>query len=384
MKPCSASMQPVTAPLPTASQPSASRPLSARITDAWQHKGLLACALLPLSWIYASLGSLRRSLYRAGVLKTWRAPVPTVVVGNVIAGGAGKTPVTIHLVQALQAKGWRPAVISRGYGRDSSGGPAALEVTAHSDPREVGDEPLLIAQRTNAPVFVANKRAAAAQAALLAHKDINVLICDDGLQHLALARDLEIAVFNRQGVGNGWQLPAGPLREPWPRPLDIALFADEPPARLAHSGAAAWQVVRQLADFAIAKNGHHIPLVSLRGRRIHAVAAIAYPQEFFDMLHAAGLPPERCDALPDHADLADPQLLARLGLADSRATGAAPTMEPPVLLCTEKDASKLWRIAPHALAVPLQVAIDPAFALQVHERLLALPSAPHRPQPQKD
>ena len=261
----------MTAPLPTASQPSASRPLSARITDAWQHKGLLACALLPLSWIYASLGSLRRSLYRAGVLKTWRAPVPTVVVGNVIAGGAGKTPVTIHLVQALQAKGWRPAVISRGYGRDSSGGPAALEVTAHSDPREVGDEPLLIAQRTNAPVFVANKRAAAAQAALLAHKDINVLICDDGLQHLALARDLEIAVFNRQGVGNGWQLPAGPLREPWPRPLDIALFADEPPARLAHSGAAAWQVVRQLADFAIAKNGHHIPLVSLRGRRIHAV-----------------------------------------------------------------------------------------------------------------
>lgn len=374
----------MTAPPPHASQPLSSRPFSARITDAWQRKGLLACALLPLSWIHAGLGGLRRSLYRAGVLKSWHAPVPTVVVGNVIAGGSGKTPVTIELVQALQARGWRPVVISRGYGRTTSGNPAALEVTALSDPREVGDEPLLIASRTTVPVFVAKKRADAAQAALSAHKDIDVLICDDGLQHLALARDLEIAVFNRQGVGNGWQLPAGPLREPWPRPLDIALYAGAPPANLLRSGAAAWPVERQLADFAIAKDGRHIPLVSLRGRRIHAVAAIAYPQEFFAMLHAAGLPQARSDALPDHADLTDPQLLTRLGLADSAAAGAAPTMEEPVLLCTEKDAGKLWHIAPQALAVPLQVAIAPAFAQHVHERLLALPTAPHTPQPQKD
>ncbi len=370
----------MTAPLPNASQPSTSRPRSARITDAWQHKGLLARALLPLAWIYAGLGSLRRSLYRAGVLQSWRAPVPTVVVGNLIAGGAGKTPATIHLVQALQARGWRPAVISRGYGRATSGSSAALEVTVHSDPREVGDEPLLIAQRTNAPVFVANKRANAAQAALSAHKGIDVLICDDGLQHLALARDLEIAVFNRQNVGNGWQLPAGPLREPWPRPLDIALYAGEPPVKLARCGAAAWPVDRQLADFAVAKDGRRIPLSSLRGRRIHAVAAIAYPLEFFAMLEAAGLPQARSSALPDHADLADPQLLARLGLVDS----GAPTMETPVLLCTEKDAHKLWRIAPQALAVPLQVQIDPAFASYVHSRLQALVSAPHTPQPQKD
>ena len=182
----------MTAPPPNTSH----SPPSARITDAWQRKGLLATSLLPLSWLYAGLGAVRRSLYKAGVLKTYRAPVPVVVVGNVIAGGAGKTPVTIHLVQALQALGWRPAVISRGYGRADSQSPDAIEVRPDSDPRAVGDEPLLIAQRCNpqpgpapiTPVFVAKKRAHAAQAALLAYPDTDILISDDGLQHLALAR----------------------------------------------------------------------------------------------------------------------------------------------------------------------------------------------------
>ena len=350
--------------------PKASRPRSARITDAWQRKGPLACALWPLSVLYASLGALRRGLYRAGVLKSWRAPVPVVVVGNVIAGGAGKTPVTIHLVQALQAAGWRPAVISRGYGRASANSDAAIAVTADSDPHQVGDEPLLIAQRTNAPVFVANKRTDAARAALLADGAIDVLVCDDGLQHLALARDVEIAVFNAQGVGNGWQLPAGPLREPWPRPLDIALYAGPAPAQLAATGAAAWPVERQLADYAITQDGRQVPLASLRGRAVHAVAAIAYPQEFFAMLRGAGLDLTRSDALPDHANLADPQLLAQLGLNTMPTTPAAgaaarSTIDAPVLLCTEKDAHKLWSIAPQALAVPLQVGIDPAFAAHV-------------------
>ena len=366
----------MTAPQP--SPPPAQRPRSARITDAWQRKGLLATSLLPLSWLYAGLGALRRGLYKAGAIPTYRAPVPVVVVGNVIAGGAGKTPVTIHLVQALQALGWRPAVISRGYGRADTPSTDALEVRADSDPRAVGDEPLLIAQRCNlqpgtaphTPVFVAKKRAHAAQAALLAYPDTDILISDDGLQHLALARDVEIAVFNALGVGNGWQLPAGPLREPWPRPLDIALYAGQAPAQLAASGAAAWPVQRQLSDYALNRHGAQVPLATLRGQAVRALAAIAYPQEFFAMLQAQGLQLTRCDALPDHADLGDPALLAQLGLPGS-ASHAPPTIDAPVLLCTEKDAHKLWRVAPQALAVPLTVHIAPAFAQHVQQLLLA-------------
>lgn len=356
------------------------RPRSARITDAWQRKGLLALSLLPLSWLYAGLGALRRGAYRAGLFKSYRAPVPVIVVGNVIAGGAGKTPVTIHLVQALQALGWRPAVVSRGYGRAGADDATAIEVRTDSDPRTVGDEPLLIAQRTNppagnapyTPVFVATRRASAAQAALLAYPDTDVLISDDGLQHLALARDVEIAVFNPRGVGNGWQLPAGPLREPWPRKLDVVLYAGDPPAHLQQSSAAAWPVQRQLADCAVRQNGEPVPLASLSEQPVRALAAIAYPQEFFAMLQARGLPLARCDALPDHADLADPAVLALLDLPN-QACSAPSTIEPapPVLLCTEKDAPKLWRVAPQALAVPLTVAIDPAFAQHVHQLLRA-------------
>lgn len=359
-------------PVPT-SAPS-SRPLSARITDAWQQRGPLACALLPLSWVYAGLSAARSRLYQLGWLPSYRAPVPVIVIGNVIAGGGGKTPVTMHLVQALQARGWRPTVVSRGYGRSKQTDSTALAVRADSDPNQVGDEPLLIAQRTGVPVFVANQRALAAQAALAAHPHTDVLICDDGLQHLALARDVEIAVFNRLGVGNGWQLPAGPLREAWPRRLDMALYANEPPAQLAASGAATWPVRRQLADYAITQRGQQIPLAELRGRQLRALAAVAYPQEFFSMLQAAGLALERSDALPDHADLADPQWLARLGLT----AGAGPTINAPVLLCTEKDAHKLWRIAPQALAVPLQVVIDAGFAEHVAQRLQTL--RPRHPQ----
>ena len=354
----------MTAPSPPTPSAAATRPGSARLTDAWQRKGPLAIALLPLSWCYAALGALRRTLYRSGLCKAYRAPVPVVVVGNVIAGGAGKTPVTLHLVQALQAQGWRPAVISRGYGRDTRNDPNAIAVLPGSNPRQVGDEPLLIAQRSGVPVYVAALRATAARAALQAHPEVDVLVCDDGLQHLALARDVEIAVFNAQGVGNGWQLPAGPLREPWPRRLDVALYAGPPPSHLAASGAAAWPLQRSLACHAVGQDGRRHRLSDLRGRPVHALAAIAYPQEFFAMLQAQGLQLVRSDALPDHAPLDDPAWLASLGLV----ANSAPTIDAPyapVLLCTEKDAHKLWCIAPHALAVPLEVTIDPAFGQHV-------------------
>lgn len=315
--------------------------------------------LLPLAWLYGALTAWRRGLYRLGLLRSYRAPVPVVVVGNVIAGGAGKTPVTIHLVQQLQALGWHPGVVSRGYGRAGDGDPAPVHVLADSDPRHTGDEPLLIAHATGAPVVVCSRRADAVQALLRQHPGCNLIVCDDGLQHLALARDMEIVVFNRQGIGNGWLLPAGPLREHWPRTCDFALYAGLPPPGLEQSTASSWPVQRDLADYAVNRSGEHIPLAQLAGRPLHAVAAIAYPDEFFAMLQARGLQLAGTEALPDHD-----------GFNGYRWSGRK--IPGAVLLCTEKDAAKLWAVEPEALAVPLVTSIAPAFAQSVHARLVQL------------
>ena len=340
------------------------QPRQHALARAWQRRGPGLRALLPLAWLYGALTALRRRLYRGGLLRSYRAPVPVVVVGNVIAGGAGKTPVTIHLVQQLQALGWRPGVVSRGYGRAGDGSSPPLHVLPHSDPRQAGDEPLLIARATGAPVVVCSRRGDAVRALLRAHPGCDLVICDDGLQHLALARDLEVVVFNRQGVGNGWLLPAGPLREPWPRACDFALYAGEPPPGLAQSRAQSWPVQRQLADHAVNRQGEHIALAQLArqstaGRPVHALAAIAYPDEFFAMLRARGLRLASAQALPDHD-----------GFAGYRWSGRK--IADAVLLCTEKDAAKLWAVEPEALAVPLLTSIDPAFAQAVHARLLTL------------
>ena len=191
-----------------------------RLTKTWQRRGWLAWLLWPLSWPYGLLVRIRRALYRLDWLTSERLPVPVVVVGNVVAGGAGKTPAVMALVQHLQARGIQVGVISRGYGRRSQ---ECLEVFTDSAIDEVGDEPALIRRRTSAPVFVAAKRAQAGRALLDQHPQIQLIVCDDGLQHLQLQRDLEIGVFDDRGVGNGFLLPAGPLREPWPRALDLLL-----------------------------------------------------------------------------------------------------------------------------------------------------------------
>lgn len=170
--------------------------MSARLRRLWQRRSLAAALLLPLALLYGGLVRLRRRLYAARLLRSERLPVPVIVVGNVVAGGGGKTPVTRALVAHLQARGWRPGVISRGYGRADA---QLRAVRPDSDARAVGDEPLLLARATGAPVFVARRRAEAGRALLAAHPEVDVLVCDDGLQHLALARDLEICVFNDQG-----------------------------------------------------------------------------------------------------------------------------------------------------------------------------------------
>jgi tetraacyldisaccharide 4'-kinase len=315
---------------------------------AWLERGALARLLWPISLLFAGLAALRRNLYRAGLLRSERVPVPVLVVGNVVAGGAGKTPSVIAIVRHLQARGIAAGVISRGYGRSTDD---CREVLASSAPGEVGDEPLLIHCATGAPTFVARRRIEAARALLVRHPQTRLIVCDDGLQHLALARDVEICVFDDRGTGNGWLLPAGPLREPWPRACDLVLHTGDRPAF------AGFRAQRSLAAEAIGRVGHPVPLAALAGRRIVAVAAIAKPQGFFDMLRARGIEPQRCVALPDHHDFKD-----WTSLADSGMT----------VLCTEKDAAKLWRVEPGALAVPLVFQPEAAFFAALDAKLSSL------------
>ncbi|MDA8456067.1 tetraacyldisaccharide 4'-kinase [Acidovorax sp. GBBC 3334] len=309
--------------------------------------------LSPLAVLYGAVAGLRRRLYRTGILHSERLPVPVVVVGNVIAGGAGKTPVVQAVVRELRQLGWRPGVVSRGYGRGTSD---CREVLPDSLPANVGDEPLLLARSTGAPVFVAPLRAQAARALLAQHPGTDVIVCDDGLQHWALARDIELCVFNEEGIGNGFLLPAGPLREPWPRSVDAVLHAGPAPRGAEATPLGTHALRRSLASHAVGQDGQAVPLARLRNRPLHAVAAIARPQAFFDMLRAEGLDVADTTGLPDHYDF------------DSWKPNESGGM---TLVCTEKDAAKLWKTQPHALAVPLVVEIDPAFFERLHGRLQA-------------
>ncbi|MEO7010016.1 MAG: tetraacyldisaccharide 4'-kinase, partial [Caldimonas sp.] len=187
----------------------------ARLHQSWATRGPIARLLWPLAALYAALTSLRRMLYRIGWLRTERLPVRVVVVGNLIAGGAGKTPTVLALAAMLRRHGWTPAIVSRGYGGSRRGG--VIAVRADTPASLCGDEPLLLHLRAAVPVFVGRDRAAAARALLRAHPEIDVVISDDGLQHLRLGRDLQVLVFDERGVGNGWLLPAGPLREALPQ-----------------------------------------------------------------------------------------------------------------------------------------------------------------------
>ncbi len=296
------------------------------LQHAWLHRGALAFLLFPLSLVFMLVAAVRRAAYRRGWLATHRVPVPVIVVGNVIVGGSGKTPVVQAIVRHLADRGLRVGVISRGYGRRSHD---CREVLPDSDAADVGDEPLLIARSCAVPVFVAARRVEAAQALLKAHPETQVLVSDDGLQHYALARDIEVCVFDERATGNGWLLPAGPLREAWPRAVDFVV------------GGNGHAVERSLASEAIRADGTRSPLAGLR--EVTAVAGIAKPQAFFDMLKAAGVDVKHNVALPDHHDF------------------AGPLEVPGEIACTEKDAVKLWRTRPDAWSVPLHVKLAPAF-----------------------
>ncbi len=320
--------------------------LAARLPQVWLRRGWPALMLWPLSQLYALVTALRRSLYRLHLLRVTRLPVPVIVVGNVVTGGSGKTPVVMAIVNHLRAAGWQVGVVSRGYGRSTDG---CREVLADSAASEVGDEPALIRRVCEVPVFVASKRADAARALLAAHRGVQVIVCDDGLQHLALARDIEVCVFDDRGTGNGFLLPAGPLREHWPRPAHLVVHTGRQPSF------AGWHVPRALAAEALRADGTRLALAALADTPVTAVAAIAKPDAFFDMLRAAGVHVGLAIPLPDHFDLTH---------------WHAPADAPPVLLCTEKDAVKLWKSTPEAWAVPLRLDTAPGL-LEALDRLLA-------------
>lgn len=331
--------------------------LEQRLQHTWKSRGLVAYALWPVALLYGVLVALRRTLYRWGVLRVLKLPVRVIVVGNVVAGGAGKTPTTIAMAQHLSARQFKVGVVSRGYGRL---GRDCREVFASASPEEVGDEPLLVQRATGLPVFVAPTRHAAATALLAEYPDTDIILCDDGLQHLQLFRDLEVCVFDDRGTGNGWLLPAGPLREPWLRQACAPTGQHDSRLMVLHtSGQAAFpgfRATRTLADHALRSDGSRVPLTQLT--QAHALpcvalAGIARPDAFFDMLRARGISLADTLALPDHYDFHSYSCTSD-GLSQ--------------LICTEKDAAKLWAKAPSALAVPLIQTMEPAFwtALDTH------------------
>ncbi len=329
--------------------------LAARLPSVWLRRGPVAWCLLPLAWLFGRVVALRRLLYRSGLLPSHRLPVPVVVVGNVVAGGSGKTPVTIALVEHLQRRGWRVGMVSRGYGRRTRD---VREVDAHSLAQDVGDEPALVYRRCGVPVVVAARRVDAARTLLKRHPGTQILVCDDGLQHLALARDVEICVFDDRGAGNGWLLPAGPLREPWPRATDLVVHTGD------HPSFAGWHAQRAFAEHVVRLDGTSTALQTLAGRPVLAIAGIAQPARFFAMLRAAGLGPVVEQPLPDHHDFD---------------AWTPPHGSPGTWLCTEKDAVKLWRRHATAWAVPLELRLPEGLLLAL-ERLLAarVPSSlPH-------
>ena len=330
----------------------------------WQRDGWLAILLRPLAALTGWHVTRRRAQYQAGRRPVHRAPVPVVVIGNIYVGGTGKTPVVIATVQALRERGWTPGVVSRGYGARI--GPQPRVGQGQLDPAAYGDEPALIAYASGAPVAVHPRRALAAQALLRQYPQVDVIVSDDGLQHLALARDVEIVVQDERGIGNARLLPAGPLREPatrldavdvlitnraadgaapigkpggnssstpgsnpaskpggnpaGPRAADMQLQPDA--ARHLQSG-----VRRPLADFA---DHTAFPAVA-------AAAGIGNPGRYFATLRAAGVQPDPCLALPDHYDY-------RRSPFDAVRADAILVTSKDAIKCRELHDTRLWEV----------------------------------------
>ncbi|MFZ6658912.1 tetraacyldisaccharide 4'-kinase [Undibacterium sp. TJN19] len=319
---------------------------------AWQKRGVLACLLWPLSKLFQLVVNFRFALFVLGYKKQTRIAVPVVVVGNIFIGGTGKTPLVIWLVKELQKAGWHPAVISRGYGAAAEN---VVMLDANATAQQVGDEPLLIAERTGCPVAVGRDRVAVAQCLLAALPEIDIIFADDGLQHYALARDIEIVLFDQRGIGNGWMLPAGPLRESVQRRRDFTVcnlavgithanLPGMPPDTLP-------MYLQAGAAYSLHDPLHQKDLKDFQGQRLVAAAGIGNPQRFFTMLEQHGLQ-SKTMTFPDHYAF-DAQSFAGI--------------DAECILITEKDAVKCRQIAAlkndaRIWVVPVEAQLDASFA----------------------
>jgi tetraacyldisaccharide 4'-kinase len=317
------------------------------IYRAWRKKNaLFYWVLVPLSWLFALISSLRRWAYRFGILKSHALSVPVIIVGNIHVGGSGKTPVVIWLVEQLRQQGYQPAVISRGYGGSAK---LPTAVYANSNPKEVGDEPVLIANRCDCPIFVGADRVHVALELLKAHPSCNVIISDDGLQHYRLKRDMEIAVVDAENyLNNARLLPAGSLREPMRRlrTVDAVIKNGHENSEDRHTAPIRNAYPMQLMGaqfYNLVDPTIKAGAVYFKRKIIKAIAGIGNPARFFEHLRQLGLN-FSSSSFEDHhaftaADLAQ--------------------LECDVLLMTEKDAVKCKPFAQtHHWVLPIEAKID--------------------------
>lgn len=289
------------------------------IERIWSGKSPLYLLLLPLSWLYGLITCGLRLCYRKGWKKSWRSPVPIIVVGNLTAGGNGKTPVVIWLIELLQRQGLRAGVVSRGYGGKSDSYPLLLDASTKT--AEAGDEPVLIYQRTGAPVAVSPVRADAVKA-LVANHQLDVIVTDDGLQHYALQRDVEIVVVDGiRRFGNGWWLPAGPMRERASRLNSVDAVITN--GGQSEPGEIAMQLQPGMAVNLLTGEQRDATLLP----QVVAMAGIGHPPRFFATLKSLQVTTQAEFAFADHQDYQFEQLNALLGAEQT-------------LLMTEKDAVK--------------------------------------------
>ncbi|HEX5374374.1 MAG TPA: tetraacyldisaccharide 4'-kinase [Aquabacterium sp.] len=365
------------------------------LTRQWRHIGVAAVLLWPLHLLMLALAWARRLGFQRGCLTSQAVPVPVVVVGNRVVGGAGKTPTVLALIEHLRQQGWTPGVLSRGYGRQQPPDgqrdkAAALILDEHHQSalsaRDVGDEPWLIWRRTRAPMAVASRRAVAGRALVAAHPEIDILVCDDGLQHLALARQIEIVVFDERGAGNGLLLPAGPLREPintapgpgCTEPALVLYNADRPSTALAGHVAhklllpprplSLWWSEDRPAPESAAPDIRALRAASAQD--CWALAGIAQPERFFQPLRAMGLSFTPCP-LPDH-DALDP-LPWPEGLRHVIMTEKDAVKLSPDRLARQRPGTQVW-------VAPLAFTPVPGFWQDLDARLAPLRPHTHHPK----
>ena len=325
------------------------------IEKLWYGKNKSFWLLLPFSFLYGLISCVRRQLYKLGIFKSWQSPVPIIVIGNLSAGGNGKTPLAISLIEALKAKGLKVGLVSRGYGGKSNHYPLILD--ENTSTKQAGDEPVLIYHRTHVPVAVAPKRIDAVKALLDSHQ-LDVILTDDGLQHYALARDIEIVVVDGKRLfGNGWWIPAGPMRERRSRLKSVDLIII--------NGDSSKDFINQYPDrtFTMQLVPDHVVNLSTNKQcelsalhHIYAIAGISNPKRFFNMLTQMGADLVYTESFADHQNFTLPLLEKVVGTNQT-------------LLMTEKDAVKCRQFAlPNWWYLP----IDAVIPDQVIEKIYSL------------